>query len=109
VCWNCFRKRCAEKEEEREERVATYGNTPPMDWDRWVDWLSCYGLPVGDHFVFALKLYVQYGCELPFHAWLTDHEDLEDELMYYQMEYVSDELQLIVSVSTAERLFGGGS
>lgn len=77
-----------------------------MDWDQWVEWVSFYGLPVGNHFIFALKMYVAHGCELPFHAWLTDHEELENAMMNYQMENVSDELQLTISTSAMERLYG---
>lgn len=104
LCWDCFRKYCAEEEAEREVRMANYKGHPPMDWDQWVDWASYYGLPVGEHFVFALKMYIQYGCELPFHAWLTDHVDLESEMINYQMKHVSDELQHTISMATASRL-----
>lgn len=104
LCQDCFYKLYSEREAEREERRSDYKNHSPMDWDQWIDWLSYYGLPVGNHFVFALKMYVQYGCELPFHAWITDHHELQDELFYYQTENVSEELQRTISLATAERL-----
>lgn len=48
-----------------------------MDWDQWVDWLALYGFCVGNDFAFALGLYAEHGCELPFDANLTDFPQLE--------------------------------
>jgi hypothetical protein len=48
-----------------------------MTWEVWCRWLGLYGLAVGLDIAYAVGLYAEHGCVLPYTALLSDHSDLE--------------------------------
>ena len=66
-------------EEERAARIALYANKPKMSPIEWAAFLAYFDIAAMKsiyHLQFFTASYWQWGCELPFDARLTDHDDL---------------------------------